>query len=73
MKKGGANSKSKRQQANKPKFRVMQDRFIDDPSQMVDNMDGGMSSQMSHQRNNRGLNNISAMNPAAIRNMSVTA
>jgi hypothetical protein len=44
MKKGGANSKSKRQQANKPKFRVMQDRFIDDPSLMADNIDGGMSS-----------------------------
>ena len=44
MKKGGANSKSKRQQANKPKFRVMQDRFIDDPSLMPDNQEVGMSS-----------------------------
>ena len=73
MKKGGANPKSKRQQANKPKFRVMQDRFIDDPTLMADNLDGGMSSQMSHNRNNRAFNNNSAMNPAAIRNMSVTA
>ena len=73
MKKGTV-SKSKRQQASKPKFRVMQDRFIDDPSLMVDNADN-MSSNISQNRKSRAQNNTSAMHPAAanIRNMSVTA
>jgi hypothetical protein len=73
MKKGTV-SKSKRQQASKPKFRVMQDRFIDDPSLMVDNADN-MSSNISQNRKSRAQNNSSAMHPAAanMRNMSVTA
>ncbi len=80
MKKGtGAAGKSKRpQQASKAKFRIMQDRFIDDPTLMVQDNADNVSSNVSNKINTRAHNNhtVTTMHQAAavnMRNMSVTA
>lgn len=61
-----------------PKFRVLQDRFVDDPNFLHEGegMLNENSSQRSQQKHHRAMNSNSAManqHPAGMRNMSVTA
>ena len=50
MKKGGKGTQKANKQQKKPKFRVMQDRFVDDPSIMPDVLENAASDMTRNRR-----------------------